>query len=82
MRIDNQFVFFFYTTSTGDIEYYCDFLLSFDDDATAIANFAYWAWNYPTCIDVRYQSTVNYYLSGINEFDACKLLNWPTRCLD
>ncbi|XP_034116287.2 putative serine protease K12H4.7 [Drosophila albomicans] len=58
--------------TTGDIEYYCDFLLSFDDDAAAIANFAYWAWNYPSCIDARYQSTVDYYLWGIDNFDASR----------
>lgn len=72
--MEPQLMIIIYNISTGDIEYYCDYLLSFDDDATAIANFAYWAWNYPTCIDARYQSTVDYYLWGIKEFDSCKLL--------
>ncbi|XP_034486004.1 thymus-specific serine protease [Drosophila innubila] len=58
--------------SSGEIPYYCDFLLSFDDAASAIANFAYWAWENPTCIDARYESTVDYYLWGIDNFDASR----------
>ncbi|XP_022216374.1 putative serine protease K12H4.7 [Drosophila obscura] len=54
----------------GDIEYYCNYLLSFSDDATAIANFAYWAWGMPSCIDATYSSTVEYYLWAVNNFDA------------
>ncbi|XP_068153452.1 putative serine protease K12H4.7 [Drosophila tropicalis] len=56
----------------GEIEYYCDFLLSFDDDATAIANFAYWAWGYPSCIDARYSGTVEYYLWAIDNFGSSR----------
>ncbi|EDW68117.1 thymus-specific serine protease [Drosophila virilis] len=70
--ISNIFASVAQTQSPGDIEYYCDFLLSFDDNATAIANFAYWAWNYPSCIDARYQETVEYYLWGIDNFDSSR----------
>ncbi|XP_016994833.2 thymus-specific serine protease [Drosophila takahashii] len=58
--------------STGDIEYYCDYLLSFRDDATAIANFVYWGWGMPSCIDATYASTVEYYLWGVDNFDASR----------
>ncbi|XP_039151565.1 putative serine protease K12H4.7 [Drosophila simulans] len=57
---------------TGDIEYYCDYLLSFNDDATAIANFVYWAWGMGNCIDARYEGSVEYYLWGVDHFDASR----------
>lgn len=68
LRIVNLILYF----STGDIEYYCDYLLSFNDDATAIANFVYWAWGMGNCIDARYEGSVEYYLWGVDHFDASK----------
>lgn len=60
------------THSGNDINDYCDYLLSFRDDATAIANLVYWAWGVPSCIDATYASTVEYYLWGVENFDAGK----------
>ncbi|XP_052834614.1 putative serine protease K12H4.7 [Drosophila gunungcola] len=55
---------------SGDIEYYCDYLLSFRDDVTAIANFVYWGFGMPSCVDVTYSSTVDYYQWLVEHFDA------------
>ncbi|XP_017103303.2 thymus-specific serine protease [Drosophila bipectinata] len=56
--------------SGNDINDYCDYLLSFRDDATAIANLVYWAFGVPTCIDATYASSVEYYLWSVENFDA------------
>ncbi|ALC46986.1 CG18493 [Drosophila busckii] len=53
----------------GDVEYWCDFLLKFEDDATAIANLFYHAAGYPTCVDMRYSETVAYYQELVADFD-------------
>ncbi|EDV48495.1 putative serine protease K12H4.7 [Drosophila erecta] len=58
--------------SNNDIVYNCDYIMTFDDDATAIANFVYWGWGMGRCIDARYQGSVEYYLWGVENFDASR----------
>ncbi|EDV98620.1 putative serine protease K12H4.7 [Drosophila grimshawi] len=70
--ISNVFASLAQYQQPGEIDYYCTFLLTFDDDATAIANFVYWAWGYETCTDARYQETVDYFLSAIEDFGAAR----------
>lgn len=77
-KITNSILFYtsiLFTHSGNDINDYCDYLLSFRDDATAIANLVYWAWGVPSCIDATYASTVEYYLWGVENFDAGKSHN-------
>ncbi|XP_075145718.1 putative serine protease K12H4.7 [Haematobia irritans] len=51
--------------SEGDVPYYCDYIMSFDDDLTAMATFWLFAFGYPKgCVDVTYKSTLAYYLDS------------------
>ncbi|XP_058985392.1 putative serine protease K12H4.7 [Musca domestica] len=51
--------------SEGDVPYYCDYLMSFDDDLTAISNFFLWSVGVTSgCADVSYKSTLAYYLDS------------------
>ncbi|XP_030374874.1 putative serine protease F56F10.1 [Scaptodrosophila lebanonensis] len=76
--ISNIFSGIAQTQREGDIEFYCNYLLSFDDDASAIANFAYYAWGSPNCLDPTYKETVEYYLWGINNLDESRAWYYQT----
>uniref|UniRef100_A0A1I8PJZ8 Serine protease K12H4.7 n=1 Tax=Stomoxys calcitrans TaxID=35570 RepID=A0A1I8PJZ8_STOCA len=49
----------------GDVPFYCNYIMSFEDDLTAIASFWLFALGNPNgCVDVTYKGTLEYYLDS------------------
>lgn len=62
--------------SEGDIPFYCNYLMSFEDDLTAIASFFLaFALGSSRCVDVTYKDTLSYYLDSTYVYGACKYYN-------
>ncbi|XP_061386785.1 putative serine protease K12H4.7 [Musca vetustissima] len=60
--ISNIFSGFVQYQSEGDVPYRCDYIMSFEDDLTAIANFFLVSVGISEgCVDVSYKDTVAYY---------------------
>ncbi|XP_073838546.1 putative serine protease K12H4.7 [Musca autumnalis] len=59
--------------SEGEVPYYCDYIMSFDDDLTAISTFFLWAMGFPAgCVDATYKSTLAYYLDSTYIYGASR----------